>query len=123
MRRAITIAAVALCAFTGRATQLYDFKLRVDGKPITGGEVCFYRTADGQSENVIDRFFYTNETRCLPADSLIEIPPGRFIAYARVGSQYVGAFRAEISGQSDANNPKDQYQSLVLDLEPAGFVD
>jgi hypothetical protein len=57
-----------------------QFLPRSGSEPVRGAEVCFFA---GTPEGPISQFFTSNETFCLPADKVIELPEGAWNFYAK----------------------------------------
>jgi len=85
-----------------------------------GSEVCFYRGLS--PADPVDLYFSYDRVACLPADDVLDFPPGLFHVFARSGDKYV-------SGQRDYFNyigapaPEAGYQSFEIPLEEAAIAD
>jgi len=61
-----------------------EFVLSKEGTPLPGGQVCFYRTADDVSGLQPHKlYFNSGDVRCLPSDTVLEFPAGRFFFFGR----------------------------------------
>lgn len=85
-----------------------------------GSEVCFYR---GQSAiDAFSLFFFSGKTGCLPADSVLDLPPGLFHAFARHKDGYVSEHLDFLIIPESSTNDSG-YETLAIPLARAGRVD
>jgi hypothetical protein len=82
-RSSYLVALLAMC-FTLPVQASREFVLDRDGQTVTGGEVCFYRTAADVARMSPDQvWLHERKVRCLPSDTLIDFPAGRFYVFGR----------------------------------------
>lgn len=117
--RAAAVVLLALATPPLRASVREEFVVRVGGQPTPGAEVCFYAVSDDASP--LDRYLQGDETRCMSADSVIDIPPGRWAYYARKGDALV-AMDATLLAVRSAAGP-DVFGKTPVDLRPAATLD
>ncbi|HYM59310.1 MAG TPA: hypothetical protein VEZ11_00305, partial [Thermoanaerobaculia bacterium] len=97
-----------------------EYRVTSDGVRKAGSEVCFYR--GDSAADAFSLFFTHDEVVCLPADSVLDMPPGLFHAFARHADGYVSAHR-DFFVYRGAPIPESGYESLEIPLQPAAFVD
>ena len=82
-----------------------------------GSEVCFYR---GDTSTALSLFFTSGKKGCLPADQVIDLPPGTFNFFARHKDGYVSVLR-DYTIYDGPPIPEDQ--RIEIPLVRAGIVD
>jgi hypothetical protein len=66
-----------LLAHEGEAARI-EFVAEVDGNPVAGGDVCFYR---GGGDFFSSEFFSVPESRCYPTGAVLRVPSGTWEYY------------------------------------------
>jgi hypothetical protein len=90
-----------------------EYIVTLNGERKGGSEVCFYR---GESLGDSFSLYFTHETvACLPADAVVELPPGVAQVFARHRDGYVSG-HADFSGEGGPAR-------LEISLKPAGRAD
>jgi len=97
-----------------------EYRVTLDGTRKPGSEVCFYEGTSGR--NPFELFFSYTTVRCLPADDVLDFPPGLFHAFARHHDGFVSAYRDYFVYRGDPA-PERGYRQLEIPLAPAAFVD
>jgi hypothetical protein len=105
----------ALPAFPYRRGYL----VTLGGERKAGSEVCFYH---GVSGNAFSLFFTPGQVRCLPADSVLDLPPGHFNYFARHKDGYASALR-DYTIYDGPPMPERGFQQLEIPLLPAATLD
>jgi hypothetical protein len=96
-----------------------EYVITWEGQRKPGSEVCFYR---GERGDAFSLFFTGGEVRCLPADAILDFPPGLIHAFARHKDGYASMQR-DYSVFDGPPNPERGYQKLETPLVKAGIVD
>jgi hypothetical protein len=118
MRRWLPLAltlAVALPSFAWRR----EYTLLWDGQRKAGGEVCFYRGTRGDAFTL---FLTASRAECLPADAVLDFPPGLIHVFARHKDGYASLSRDYVVDDGPPA-PERGYQRLDIPLVKAGRVD
>jgi hypothetical protein len=97
-----------------------EFRLMLNEQRQAGGEVCFYRARGAQ--NPFTLFFSYDAVRCLPADQVLDFPPGLFHLFGRYRNTYVSEHRDSFV-YDGAPAPERGYQALDIPLREAAVVD
>lgn len=97
-----------------------EYRVTWGGERKPGSEVCFYR-GDAASDPFRLFFSHTNVT-CLPADQVLDFPPGLFHAFARHSDGFVSSYRDYFIYRG-APAPEAGYEILDTPLEKAGIAD
>jgi hypothetical protein len=116
MIRLITAAILLLLSLTafGRT----EFHTEYDGQRLTGSEICFSRA--GVSGLYFARFMGDGTAvRCLPADSILDLPPGEWNYFARNGRGFVSAHPYHI----EVPPGPQRFWSARVRMVPAATVD
>lgn len=106
---------IALPAFAYRR----EYAVTWDGQRKPGSEVCFYR---GERGDAFALFFTPGDVRCLPADAILDFPPGLIHVFARHKDGYASMQR-DYSIYDGPPNPERGYEKLETPLVRAGIVD
>lgn len=111
----------ALALLTARPSVGYrrEYRVTLAGQRKPSSEVCIYR---GSGANAFSMFFSDPEPKCLPAEKVLDFPPGFFNVYARHHDGYISSFR-DFTSFPDPPQPEKGYELLDIPLEPAGYVD
>jgi hypothetical protein len=96
-----------------------EYVVTLDGARKAGSDVCFYH---GASETALSLFFMPGQTVCLPADAVLDLPPGTFNFFARHHDGYVSVLR-DYTIYKGADIPERGYQQLEIPLVPAALID
>lgn len=96
-----------------------EYATTVEGKRKEGSEVCFYRGIKGDPFSL---FFAPGDVACLPADAILDFPPGLIHVFARHKAGYASVHR-DYTVYEGPPNPEKGYQKLEIPLVPAGVVD
>ncbi|MDQ3281813.1 MAG: hypothetical protein M3Q69_10400, partial [Acidobacteriota bacterium] len=124
MRRTIApllvVAAFAAATFPVRGSFRANFVARHDGRQLAGAEVCFFRAGDVTAP--LDAFLQEPDARCLTADQVLTVPPGRWFYYLRHRDGFIGVRPTMLQYRG---NPKerDLYDELPTEMLPAATVD
>ncbi|MHB0972329.1 MAG: hypothetical protein ACYC7A_18845 [Thermoanaerobaculia bacterium] len=97
-----------------------EYRVLLDGERMQGSEVCFY-----QGKSAADAFslyFSYDRVACLPADDVLDMPPGLFHVFARHPSGYVSADR-DYFVYRGAPAPEVGYSLLDIPLRAAALAD
>ena len=120
-KASLAMAALALTAFPALAYRA-EFVAQYHGTRVAGAEVCFF-PAGADEDDPFDYFLHANEARCLSADRVIDIPPGRWLYYVEhVKRGVISSNPSLIKYRGSAAAP-DIYGTNVVDLEPAATLD
>jgi hypothetical protein len=119
-RRFLVFIAVAISLLADRAfAYRLEFAARRNGKPLQGAEVCFFKA--GETDEPLELYLHDDEVRCLSADGVVEITPGRWLYYLRHPDGWMS------SAPSVIKYPKavaeDIFGRRAVDLHPAGTLD
>lgn len=96
-----------------------EYLVTLGGVRKPGSEVCFYHGISGSAYSL---YFTPSEVHCLPADSVLDLPPGHFNYFARHRDGYASALR-DYTVYDGPPTPERGYQQLEIPLLPAGTVD
>lgn len=96
-----------------------EYVVTVGDERRSGSEVCFYRATT--AENAFSLFFSYGRVVCLPADQVLDFPPGIFHAFARHSDGFVSGFRDYFIYREAL--PEAGYEKLDIPLEPAAWAD
>lgn len=116
LRAAAAFLVLALALPAGARIQ---YVTTVNGQPITGSEVCFYRS--NAFEDVMADLAVT-AIRCYPADLHLDVPAGTFTVLARNVAEGLVAQTPGFLAIRDAT-AEQEYQSSSMAMVPAAFVD
>lgn len=97
-----------------------EYVVTSDGVRKPGSEVCFYRGAS--ASDAFSLYFSYDRAACLPADAVLDLPPGLFHVFARHGDGYVSGFD-DFFVYEGAPAPEAGYGRLEIPLQPAARVD
>ena len=89
------------------------------GKRMAGSEVCFYRGVRGDGFTL---FLSPTDVRCLPADAILDFPPGVIHAFARHKDGYA-TLQRDFTVYDGPPSPEQGYERLETALVRAGYVD
>lgn len=96
-----------------------EYLVMLEGARKAGGEVCFYR---GDTNTALSLFFSADKKGCLPADKVIDLPPGTFNFFARHQDGYVSVLR-DYTIYDGPPIPERGYQRIEIPVVRAGIVD
>jgi len=96
-----------------------EYVVTWEGKRMPGSEVCFYRGIRGDAYSL---FLSPSDVRCLPADAILDFPPGLIHTFARHKDGFASLQR-DFTVYDGPRNPEQGYEKLQTRLEKAGFVD
>ena len=113
--------AVAFIATAKNATAYrFEFFARHNGERVAHAEVCFF--AADQPRDIYPRFFASADVRCLSADDVIDVPPGKWNYYVRSGSSLVSDHPAYVT-HSGTPRRDAGYKAVNLELVAAATID
>lgn len=96
-----------------------EYAVTLGGQRKAGSEICFYRGVRG---DLFSLFFSPTDVRCLPADAILDFPPGLIHVFARHKDGYASVQR-DYSVYDGPPNPERGYEKLETALVKAGIVD
>lgn len=111
----VVVLLLALPAFAYRR----EYVTTVDGQRKAGSEVCFYRGVKGDAFSL---FFTPGNVACLPADAILDFPPGLIHVFARHKDGYASVHR-DYTIYEGPPNPERGYEKLEIPMVRAGTVD
>ncbi len=91
------------------------------GRRVEGAEVCLFRGAAGNPDPFAV-FVQSNELTCLPADMVIDVPPGLWHLFARHSRGFISTNPAMLSYDGPPI-PERYYKALETDIYPAAMVE
>ncbi|HYK01817.1 MAG TPA: carboxypeptidase-like regulatory domain-containing protein [Thermoanaerobaculia bacterium] len=97
-----------------------EYVVTFDGVRKPGSEVCFYRGAS--ASDAFSLYFSYDRAACLPADAVVDLPPGLFHVFARHADGYVSGFDDFFVYQGEPA-PEEGYGRLEIPLRPAARAD
>lgn len=97
-----------------------EFVTMQRGARVAGAEVCFFRAGDGADP--IELYLASAEVRCLAADSVLDLPKGRWGFFARHANGIVHMQPIVITERGPHPNV-DPYGAITLEMQPAGTLD
>src|SRR5205085_2229990 len=115
--RGTLFAVLGLLLSATAATARTEYFLRVNGQPIKG-EVCFFHA--GPTTAPSDRWFYSNDVRCYPSQTLLDHPIARLHFFGRAPG-FISNFGTMLTN-SEEQRP-DSYKRVPIDLVPSATVD
>lgn len=118
--RSLIVVAAGLAFSTPLFAFRAEFIVSKGGERVPGAEVCFFRA--GGSANPFERYLFTDEVRCLPADKVIAIPPGYWNYVARHSSRYVSNHPSLIANP-ELRKSEFGYRQVSVRLKPAAHLD
>ncbi|HYH07490.1 MAG TPA: hypothetical protein VEK11_10580 [Thermoanaerobaculia bacterium] len=119
LRLPCVIAALLLFAAPAFAYRR-EYVATVDGQRKAGSQVCFY---GGKSvADAFALFFTYQRVGCLPADDVLDLPPGLFHAFARHADGFVSG-HPDYFVYTGPAAPEAGYQRLEIPMEPAASID
>jgi hypothetical protein len=107
LRRVLTLVAFALSV--NASASRFEFVVRAHGERLPGAEVCFYPGDPATSASLL---FGTSDVRCVPADKIIDVPPGVWNFYARHDDGWVTAHASTIVERDSS----DRYHGVTMEL-------
>lgn len=121
MSRQFRIGSFLLAAIVALPVLAYRLQYAVtwEGQRKVGSEVCFYRGVRGDPFAL---FFSSGDVRCLPADSVLDFPPGLIHLFARHEDEFVSAPR-DFSVYDGPQNPEQRAGKLETPLVRAATLD
>src|SRR5258708_21591081 len=90
LSRALLGVAVTLLLALPALAYRREYATTVEGKRKEGSEVCFYRGITGDPFSL---FFTPGDVACLPADAILDFPPGLIHVFARHKAGYASVHR------------------------------
>ena len=96
-----------------------EYVVTWEGQRKPGSEVCFYR---GMRGDAFSLFFTSGVVRCLPADKILDLPPGLIHAFARHKDGYASMQR-DYTVNDGPRVPEQGYEKLETPLVRAAIVD
>jgi hypothetical protein len=117
--RSLTVVATVATACAALGSLRIDFAAQVDGRRLAGAEVCFYPAGDDRSP--ADLHLFSRGVRCVPADSVVEMPAGRWLYYMQHSDGYVSSHPSVLTasaGHADAFRefPEQMRAAAILDF-------
>jgi hypothetical protein len=97
-----------------------EYRVAVNGQRKEGSEVCFYRGDSGKGPFVL--FFSYDSVQCLPADRVLDFPPGLFHVFARHRDGYVSE-HPDYFVYDGPPKPEAGYEALDIPLRSAAVLD
>ncbi len=97
-----------------------EYIVTLDGERKVGSEVCFYR-GDSPKDS-FSLYFTHDKVACLPADAIVDLPPGLFHVFARHRDGYASGL-ADFSVYNGPPRPEAGYGQLEIPLKPAARAD
>ena len=121
LARSVITLLICLLA-VGSASGGVEFELSDGQRDLVGGEVCFYRSAVTAGDVSPDKYYFSNgEVRCFPSHTILDMPAGRFLIFARHADGYVSASRLM---RYDAVPTSDEcYQKLQINLRRSARIE
>ena len=99
-----------------------EFELTDGQRELRGGEICFYHSAVATGNVAPDKYYFSgDEVRCFPSNTILDMPAGRFLMFARHPDGYVSANR--LMRYDAVPTSQECYQALRVHLRPAAFID
>ena len=98
-----------------------EFIARANGQRVSGAEVCFSRAGYGPSP--IEKFAASEDFRCLPADQVIAMTPGRWLFTIRHRERKLIAAGPATLNVPAPGPPVDVFHQFAADLTEAGLLD
>jgi hypothetical protein len=96
-----------------------DFKVAHGDRALAGAEICFFAVSR-QEPALMNQLFHGEDVECLPADQVLEIPPGNWFYFARHAAGFVTDLRLQVSIAPNA--PEEAYKTVHEEVVPAGTV-
>jgi hypothetical protein len=97
----------------------FEFFARHDGSRVPGSRICF--TQSVEHEQLLVRSAGSAETRCFPADDVLEIPAGTWSFYVVNGESLVSSHPFQlVVAEGDESRPLD---NVNVEMSPAGVLD
>lgn len=96
-----------------------EFEATFDGKRLAGAEVCFFAASTGADP--LGHFFQSPDVSCVPADRVVDLPPGRWNYFVRHADGYVSA-RPGLLTYLGKPIPEWGYRSIPIELMPAALL-
>jgi len=96
-----------------------EYVVTWEGKRMAGSEVCFYRGVRGDAYSL---FLSPTDVRCLPADAILDFPPGLIHTFARHKDGFASLQR-DFTVYDGPPNPEQGYEKLQTSLGKADIVD
>ncbi|HET7712807.1 MAG TPA: hypothetical protein VFL80_12815 [Thermoanaerobaculia bacterium] len=113
---------VLLMLLATDASARVEFTLVHNGRPLRGGEVCFYPSSPAAADlHPSAYWFYTNDVRCHSADMLFDLPAGRLHYFVRHKDGLISRFKASVVSAPPTS--PDGYRRVVDEVYPATTVD
>lgn len=97
-----------------------EYRVTSHGERKQGSEVCFYRGDSGK--NPFDLFFSYDRVECLPADRVLDLPPGLFHVFARHRDGYISE-HPDYFVYTGPPKPEGGYEALEIPLRSAAVLD
>lgn len=119
--KCVAFLAVLLVALPAAAYRL-EFIVQFRGALVPGAEVCFF-PAGADSDDPVDYYLQATDVRCFPADSVIRIPAGRWLHYARHASRNLISSSPLLVTYDGPDSAPDIFGKNVIELEPAATLD
>ena len=119
MRRVTIVAIMSLALTQSMFAYRREYSVTLNGHRKPKSEVCIYR---GIRTDAFSIFFSDPDVTCLPADQVLDFPPGLFNAFARHSDGYVSEYR-DFTVFSEPPRPEQGYEMLEIPLATAGYID
>lgn len=114
-----------LVSLIGFASSAHAYRAEIfamhEGKRVAGAEVCLFRGASGIADPFAT-FLQTDEVTCLPADQVIDIPPGLWHVFARDPRGLIST-HPTIFMYDGPPIPEKYYKAVDADMYPAAVLD
>ena len=118
-RRNVAMHLIVLFAAMPLFAYRREYLVMLEDARKAGSALCFYR---GDTSSALSLFFTSGKKGCLPADKVIDLPPGTFNFFARHKDGYVSVLR-DYTIYDGPPIPERGYQRIEIPLVRAGIVD
>ncbi|HYC89810.1 MAG TPA: hypothetical protein VEO54_11405 [Thermoanaerobaculia bacterium] len=98
-----------------------EFVATVDDERAAGSEVCFFPAA--ASDHSFGLFLSSGDVRCLPADQVIEIPPGKWNFFTRHERGLISSTPTTITISTRPYVPELGFRTVRVPMYPSATLD
>jgi hypothetical protein len=113
------VAAVGATATSASAFR-FEFLALSNGHRIPHADICFF-SATSQGD-IYSRLFSSADVRCLSADDVIDLPPGKWNFYARSGTALISD-HPDLISYGGPDHADVGYKAVEVPLQPAAVID
>lgn len=99
-----------------------EYAVTYDGSRVKGADICFF-AASGFDSPSANYFNGQDKIVCLPADDVLDVPPGRWHVFARQKTRLLASASDELVVWLDPPRPDEGYELLKMPVVDAGVVD